>query len=389
MRREVALAARREAVRRAAAAWRGAGTIDATAEETIARLYPDDRVRIGPALRVLLFVFTLIAFESLFGLASTIIGFDRSLWLLPLPAAVLLAVATEVATGRLRLAGFGIESALALLAVGNFAGACLALLARTSLPPQTTITFTVALTGLAAAAAAWRWGGPHFALGAAGALFFVLARLPGARPFWIAAAAALLPLLHAATRSARWAPPHRRAAAAGLLVALAALYLAVHLGSFDARLVEELALEGENKARLLPRALAIAGTALVPALVLAWGLYRRDRLLLAAGFVMLVASVVTFCVDTRPGPTGLLLTAGGAALVALALGLRRWLDAGASGERFGFTAAPAHDADAAGARTLEVAAVLATVAPAAAAPAQPRFAGRGGEMGGGGASSDF
>jgi hypothetical protein len=383
-----AAAARRYAVRRAAAAWRHAGAIDAATEAAIAGRYPDDRVRIGPALRVLLFGFTLLATSSFLSLAFPFFfGSERLLWLPLLVAAVLLAAATEVATGPLRLAGFGIETALALETVATFATACFALIEPRELAMGPKITLLVALVGAAAAAAAWRWGGAHFALAAAGAAFFLLARPPGARLLWIAAAVALAPLLHAATRSPRWAPPHRRAAGAGLLVALAALYLAVHLGSFDARLVEAFGARDEAT-RVIPRAVAIAGTALVPPLVLAWGWRRRDRLILVAGGLLAVASVTTFCVYRRPAPTWLLLTLGGVALVAIALALRRWLDAGAGGERAGFTAAPGHDA-AAGLGALETAATLAALAPQAAAPETTRVTGQGGEMGGGGASSGF
>ena len=67
MRVEIAAADRQFAVRRAAGAWRTAGTIDAAAEAAIAALYPDDRVRTSKIFRVLFFVFTWFGFSTASG----------------------------------------------------------------------------------------------------------------------------------------------------------------------------------------------------------------------------------------------------------------------------------------------------------------------------------
>ena len=69
-------------------------------------------------------------------------------------------------------------------------------------------------------------------------------------------------------------------------VALAALYAAAQLASFDSGLVEDLFGTGlDLGVRCVLRRASIAATALLPAAVLAAGLRLRSRFLLAAGVV--------------------------------------------------------------------------------------------------------
>ena len=89
--------------------------------------------------------------------------------------------------------------------------------------------------------------------------------------------------------------------------------------------------------------------------------------------------------------TWLVLAGSGGALIALALALRRWLDAGPRRERAGFTAEPLFES-ASRRRIFEVAATVATFSPAPrarAAPKEPGFEGQGGASGGGGAGGQF
>jgi uncharacterized membrane protein YgcG len=176
-----------------------------------------------------------------------------------------------------------------------------------------------------------------------------------------------------------------------LVVALAALYAAVHLGSWEARLIEEIG--GHTVPPRPPGGAAwwaaAAATALVPLVLLGCGLHRRHRALLLVGAGTAVASLVTLRYYVHIAPPWLALILGGGLLLALALAIERYLRSGAGGERHGFTAAPLFT-DAARARPLEVAAALLTLTPEARPQAaEPAFRGGGGRSGGGGATGEF
>ena len=69
-------------------------------------------------------------------------------------------------------------------------------------------------------------------------LFAMSSFLPATRLLWIVTAALLAPLLLSGSLSARPAPSHRRACDAAMLVLLTAVYLTVHLGAYDSRILE-------------------------------------------------------------------------------------------------------------------------------------------------------
>ena len=176
-----------------------------------------------------------------------------------------------------------------------------------------------------------------------------------------------------------------------LAVGIVGLYVAVHLGSWEEQLVEEL-----GQIRLLRKPpidllwwLSAAGTALVPAVLLALGIRWRRHLLLVLGMGTAVASLVTLRWYVHVAPLWVVITVSGAALVGLVLVLRRWLDSGPERERGGFTAEPLF-ADLARQRALEMAAAVVSFSPDARDLHQePKLAGGGGEFGGGGSSAEF
>jgi len=392
MRPAVAAAQRRHAVRRAAADWQEAGATDAPARAAIEALHPDDRVRNGVALRLLLAAFALFAVNSALGFAFAVFTPNRFGWALLLAAGAVLVAATEWQTGQLRLAGFGTEEASALQAVGFLtAGVTWSMVELAE--PANKISFVVALAvGTAAcAAAAWRWGGVHFAVAAAAGGFLLLARLPLGRLLWIAAPLAVVPVLLRASRSLRLAPAHRRAALAVLLVAAAALYLAVHPASTEESFVEALGdfpQGGEPRDQPLPQEIAWLLAVLAPVAFLFAGWSRRDRSFLALGFLAAAVTAASACDALDLGPLWALLAGAGALLLGAALALRRFLDSGPDRERGGFTAQPLWGG-AASERVLELAAALAALSPEPRTepPRGPR--GGGGDFGGGGAGSGF
>lgn len=129
---------------------------------------------------------------------------------------------------------------------------------------------------------------------------------------------------------------------------------------------------------------------ILPAAGMFWGVKRRQRPILAASSVMALITVMTnkpYLGWQRHSWDATIL---GAAMMALAAWLTRWLDSGPEGRRAGFTARPAILArdEGLGAAAL-VAAAAAGTAAQAPATGKPGFEGGSGSSGGGGASGDF
>lgn len=389
---------RAEAVRRAARSWRRAGVIDAAALAAVEARYPDDRVRVGPVFRVLLFVFTLIAGNAGFGMVSLILSLGNRnieagfLAFLSVLGGLAFAVLTEIQIGKLRRRQGGTESATSFMAVGFLIGA----IGWWVFWPSTFNLFNVlpALCMVAAllAAAAWRWGYPLYAGAAAVTLLATLACLPFGRLSWIVLPLAAAPLLLKLSATPRLPPAHRSSWTAVLLVSLAGLYAAVHIGCWEGQLIEDV-----GKLTLLPSAprgdtlwwLSVAATALVPIVFLAFGLRGRRYPLLLLGAGTAVASLVTLRWYIHVAPLWVVLTLSGAVLAAVVLVLRRYLESGPNGERHGYTAAPLFQ-DAARQRLFEAGAAILTMTPAARNfHEESKFEGGGGQFGGGGASGEF
>jgi Zn-dependent protease with chaperone function len=129
--------------------------------------------------------------------------------------------------------------------------------------------------------------------------------------------------------------------------------------------------------------------AVLPAALVALGVARRDRLALALGALLAIATSISAADALDLEPVWLLLVAGGAILVGIALALRRLFAARPDRVAAGFTDRPLFEPDG-GRSFLELAAVLATMSPAPRPPGGERgFEGGGGEFGGGGASGKF
>jgi MFS family permease len=396
VRKEIALADRRQTVRDAARGWQRAGWIDAEARTAIARAYADDRRRLGPVLRALAFLFALFAAGAGLALLELVTEAHRD----DLYGAALvllygstLCVATELLKGKGRLAGAGIESATGLAAgaallVGT--GWVLGEVLDLAEPSVATTAFALGLALFGAAA--WRWGSAVSAIVATVFLGLLLAQADHGRLLWILAALALAPLALRASESAAFPPSHRRSAAAVVIVALAGLYLALHLGSWDERLIEdELRFVSGAPAApdALPRLGFVAATALMPLVVLAYGLASRRRLFWVLGLVFSAASLITLRFYVHVAPLWVILSLAGAGLILIALGLRRWLDGRPDHERGGFTARPLFD-DAVRRRLAEVAVSVAVATPDAPHEQERAgFEGGGGRSGGGGATADF
>lgn len=387
MRKDVEAADRSNEVRAAARAWNRAGAIDEKTLDAIQKQYPDDRSRVKPAFRVLLFLLTFVAMGSAFAvLAFNEVPMRALLFLAALGSMAL----TELQIGELRRSSAGAEEAMALLSFGFSVAALWWLFEDAS--GDFPWRFLSVAAAVLAAAAAWRWGFSIFGALAVACLFRAMTNWTGARAVWVLAALALLTPLLSASVSPRHAPSHRRAADAALVTVLAALYFAVHLGSYDAGLLERGywlgSFDGASEAG---RSLYIVGTAVVPLFLLALGIFLRRPLLLRMGVVLGVASLVTLRFYVHVAPLWVVLLACGGAAVAIGMLLNRYLASGPGGERHGFTAEPLFGEPSSSARVIEagLGMALAPGSTLSETPGKPGFRGAGGEFGGGGASGKY
>ncbi len=396
MRADAAQADRDARVRNTARAWKRARIADEHACDALERTAPDDRRRLGPVLRTLAFAFTLVAVVAGLALVLLLIRSPHdtvNAWLI-LSCGLGLLWLTEILTGRARLADAGIESATELGGALLLLGGSAWLLLDTFSMDSVAMAVLCALGVSIFATAAVRWGSSASALLSMVSLGLLLAQTGEPRLAWTAVAIGAAPFgLWLAGRPSL-SPAHRRASLVAAAVAIAGLYLAWHVGSWDTRLIEhDLYQSGwPRPARPpLPRETAVAATALLPLIVTILGVRTRRRALWLLGIALTAVSLITLRVYVHLAPVWLILVGSGGTLILAALALRRWLEGGADHERAGFTARPLADEG----RRLGMAEIAVTAAlgsasadrPGAASPTD--FRGAGGRGGGGGATGDF
>ena len=320
MRSARADAERASEVRDAARDWKQAGAIDAATLAAIEAEFPERRLELARAWNVLIFV---LVSAAILGVQVAVFGFHAKSSGRFFVYAAILAAVTEVLRGS-RLSGTGSDAATSFWAVVNLIVG-FALLLEGPKPP---LTATIAVAGMAFAAAGWRWG--------------------------------------------------------------FALYGGINLYSRDERLVERLrsspAAEHVTRAATVLRPAFAVATALVPILFLLWGVRARRRLVLDTGALIAALSFLTLQNSIRFGSVA--ITAFGLALIGFALWLNRLLARSPGEEVRGFTASPLLSAES---DTLPPAAALAAAAASPIAPHQPDtgFSPGGGRSGGGGATGTF
>jgi hypothetical protein len=384
---DAAQADRNAAVRAASHAWNQAGAIDGAALAAVETAYPDDRQRLGPVFRVLLFLFTLISINGALGFVGALIGFEtETLPFLLFVFGIALIVVTDIQIVLMRRRQGGTEAATSLVGIGYLAGFAFWNFDDAHLKSSDAIAATLFVAALLLAVAAWRWGYPLYAGAAVAALLGSLTVFPSGRLLWIVLTLLAAPILARLADSARLPPAHRVSCTTALGVALAGLYLAVNLYSFDWGVVEFRFLHRPSSEL---RGWFVAATALVPIVYLALGLRSRRWVFLILGLGTAIASLVTLRWYVHLAPLWVVLTVSGAALVAAVFALRRYLDSAPGKERHGFTAEPLFE-DLARRRILEAGAAVMSLSPEARpVHEEPKFAGGGGEFGGGGSSSEF
>lgn len=391
MRERRAAESRVAEVRQAARAWHRAGAIDAAALTSIEAAYPDERLRLATAWKALIFVIVSIAVNAAFAglLMLTNAGDGYGYWL---AFAAIFAAATELLLGARRIGENGSTAATSFwAAVYAIVASALFFLDGPSRNAGHAETAALLSAAVVFAAACWHWGFEAYGVFAAVAFFFLLARFPGGRLWWILAGVLLIVAAARALDRAALPPPLRSACAGVLAVSALALYAAFNRYSLDRRLIE-LVQSGANHPAAEPwlaiPMLSTLATAAIPLLFLAWGLHERRMLLLDLGALFAALSLVTLRYYVHLAPLWLLLAAVGAALILAALTLNRRLRRAPGGEWAGFTARPLYS----GRSTtgIQTAAVVAAFAPEAGpAPADGGFTPGGGRFGGGGATGSF
>jgi hypothetical protein len=388
VRPDIVAAERAREVRDAIRAWRRGGFIGEASEAQALARYPDDRVRFGLGFRILAFVFAFIGAGAIAGFSALFLPTSGSGQFFFAFWAVAMTALTEAQRGPGRREGAGAESATALHAVFFAIAACFAGAGGSS----ETLLRLLAASFLFCGAAAWRWGDRVFFLGAALAGFGLLAQNERGRLYWIVAAIPMIVTSLRAARSRRLAPSHRDGAMIVGVIAILALYFALHVFSWDERLVEGLNIfestQGERALSGSWRGLCIATTSLLPPALLLAGWRRREPFLLYSGLLLLGVSIATVRLYRQVMPLSFALILLGASLLLLVHALRRWLRTGAGGERDGFTADPLLD-DTNRTEVVRVAAAVASFTPASRSDAGDGFVGKGGSFGGGGATGTF
>lgn len=387
---ELVAAERAKEARDAARAWRRAGFTTEVVLSRVIEAYPDDRKRFGPGFRALAFIFALVASLTMIGLWFDLFDSNPSNGTSFLVWALALAALTELQRGPWKRADAGAETATALMAVvmGVMAG-----MAFGDTRSDDLLVLRFMLSGLIACSlAAWRWGERLFFLGAGLSGFGLLAQADRGRLLWIITSLLLIPGCLGAVRSERLGPSHRRGAVTLGAIAILALYGAVHVYSWDEHFIESMRIvsSGTSAAAWPPlRSLSILATALLPPVLFVIGWRRREPLLLYAGLLLIGASIATIRLYRQVMPLSFALILIGAACIALALAVRRWLRSGDQGERDGFTADPLFD-NANRTEAIRSVVAMASFTPAAQAPGtRPAFEGGGGGFGGGGATGSY
>jgi hypothetical protein len=393
MTRDAVAAERALDVREAARAWRRAGFVSGEVLDRILPRYPDDRHRFGPGFRALAFIFTGIGVFATVGLSMVLIepvGSEDWAVLLGFWAVVCFGL-TELQTGAGRRAQAGAESATAYSSVALAAFGFVALSDAFGAGSGGR-GFAMRVLGaclILCVFTAWRWGDRLLSAGAAFSTYALLALTSQGRVLWLVVSLALIPLCLKGARSPRLSPSHRGGATVVGAVAIVALYGAVHIWSFDQRLIESVHSHSPAQAPLLWRPLSILATALLPPLLLFVGWRRREPLFIYSGLLLIGISIATIRLYHAAIPLSVALVLIGAACLAVALGVRRWLRSGHAGERDGFTADPLFD-DTNRTEAIRSVVAMATFSPpAGAAPSRPAFEGGGGSFGGGGASGTY
>jgi hypothetical protein len=377
--------------------WRSAGLVDDALVGAAADLYPLRGPEMNWVWRVLIFVLVSFAAGAVIVATFMILGIrdGGTAGAMLVLCGALMAWLTDALMNRFSYSDTGSEAATCVGAVLCTAAGLLLLFSRLHVSTSRFTQVVCMVLGCLLALASFRWGYWACAAGSAAAWCYLamtydqpalLRMLVG-----LCAAAGAAYLAHGPGSDGR-PPARRRSFEAVLAVSLLALYASVNLYALDYGLLSELPAGGLRHMRTQApetRALAGAGTVLIPCALLGWGFVARRRLLLDLGVITATLSLVTLRFYVHVAPLWVVAGASGAILVLTSLALTRFLKAGRDGERFGFTSTPLYD-ERRREQLLPIAgAIVLTPSARTITQTAPEVKGGGGAFGGGGASGDF
>ncbi len=355
--------------------WAGEGYLSETQRQRMQQETVCELRTTNIFLRIVLFLFTAIIAGAAAGLFFVMFlsrSSDHTTGLFLLVVAAILYAAAEWAVSRFHLYRYGIEEALSVGAVG-----CLCVGIASSSSHE--MAFLAFIAGTLASLWIWHRFGLWYAFPAA---MIFIAFLPN---YWT---------------SVPWAQHFIIAAfyALGLAVVIALddplAEALLWLGVYAAINLQLASLGGQHAGGEFPRPFYWTTWVLIwclPPIVLARGVRRKDRLVMAAGAIIAVLTLATnkpYLGWQRHTWDPMLL---GALLIGLAVFIRRWLAAGPSGIRHGFTAERLSGKDkqwmSAGSTILGV--LSPQLITRDTQPANPEVRFGGGDSGGGGATGEF
>jgi len=372
-------------------AWSRAGLLDAAVAARLNEELRPDLRRTNDLLRAGLALFTFIIVIAAVVLVVTTSSSWKSGDVAPIAggAAIACLAIAEALVARFRLYRFGVEEALAVSGAG-LAALCAATTVDVVRGGQSGHAPAIAAFTVAAAGGFWvykRFGLAYAAIGAmlcAAAIAFELDVSDSAAR---SMAAAFLLSAFALARARRLSAEREFLADECATIQAAAwiaayLIMNLHVADFVGPLI-------------LPAPVGpwfywatYAAIWLMPPIGLALGARQRDRDLVDANILLALGTLVTnkpYLGWPRHTWDPMLL---GILLMAVALGVRRWLAAGEGGARSGFTALPLLSGDKDVVAAIGIAS--ATFRPAApAGPPPPESGFNGGRSGGGGAGAGF
>ena len=376
---------RTEEVRGAARGWRDAGIVGAATLAKIEAANPDERPRLARVWKVLLFVVATVAIFA--AILAVYMAFSRTNAAPLIVYGLVLAGVTEAFRDPKRTDN-GIAAATSFWSLAFVLAGVGISLEENHVGDAAGVTALLALAVVVLALGCWRWGFALYGYASAVATFLLLARPAAGRFWWLLAGIAVLGIAPRFFDRLSLSPAYRTAAAGAWVVGAATVYTSINRYALDHRWIEGLAAspEAAGEPSGLVRLLSSVATALLPIVLVAWGVRSRRTLFLDVGVAVAALSLVTLRAYVHITPLWSLLTAAGVLLVGAALGIGRSLGRAPRGERRGFTARSFSS----GRSGLETAAVVAAFAPAAPrAPEPGGFSPGGGRYGGGGATGDF
>jgi hypothetical protein len=331
-------AAEEEAIRTADQVrdWKASGLIDVNRAAVLEQELRTDFRRTHRALRAVLFLFAAVVIQAAVGLVAVVVTPDEEAVAatLALMAGCASLALADVLIARFRFYRFGVEEACVVCGIALFAGGVTLFASVAGVRGDTQALVACVAIACIAAAAYWRFGLLYCAVAAVAAAAFA--------PFFLE-----LPEMHG------------RVLAAAVLLAIHAVsgvlrrpvgedypgddYAAIEaiawLGTYAVLNLELTQLVSGARVGVSPGFFWFTYVAIwfLPVIGLYRGLQQKHHWMIRASMVMALATIATnklYLGWPRHTWDPILL---GVVLIATALGLRRWLSRGASGQRHGFT----------------------------------------------------